>query len=52
MTIYDDEIGDDMQEIAPNTSFADLPKDYSCWMCETSIAEFELVEIKREIVEE
>ncbi|MBN2558540.1 MAG: rubredoxin [Clostridia bacterium] len=31
--IYDPEIGDDMADIAPGTSFEDLPEDWVCPEC-------------------
>ncbi|WP_066875215.1 rubredoxin [Clostridium mediterraneense] len=39
--IYDPEIGDDTQEIAPGTSFEDLPDTWVCPLCGVGKDDFE-----------
>jgi len=31
--IYDPEVGDDSQDVAPGTAFTDLPEDWACPLC-------------------
>lgn len=40
---YDPEIGDSDADIAPGTSFADLPEDWACPLCGVGKDEFEVV---------
>ena len=41
MTIYDSSFGDETANIAPHTTFEDLPEDYACNVCEGSKELFE-----------
>lgn len=40
MSVYDEEYGDPEAGIAPGTSFADLPADYACNLCDAPKADF------------
>ncbi len=42
--IYDPEIGDPDNGIAPDTAFEDLPDDWTCPVCFVSKDEFEVIE--------
>ncbi len=41
LTIYNEEYGDDTQDIAPGIPFEDLQEDYNCSLCESPKADFE-----------
>ncbi|MBU2951529.1 rubredoxin [Tamlana agarivorans] len=41
LTVYNEVYGDITQDIAPNTSFEDLPATYECSLCEASKSNFE-----------
>jgi len=43
LTVYDENFGDPLQEIAPGTGFEQLPPNYQCAVCESSKQEFEPV---------
>ncbi len=38
--IYDEDLGDDSQNIAPGTKFEDLPSDWLCPLCSVGKDEF------------
>ncbi len=40
--VYDEEVGDPDNGIAPKTKFEDLPADYVCPLCGVGKEEFEL----------
>jgi rubredoxin len=42
-TIYDEQTGDPILGIAPNTKFQDLPEDYCCQLCGEGMEKFEKV---------
>ncbi len=42
--IYDEELGDPDQGIAPGTKFEDLPEDFVCPLCGVGKDEFEVME--------
>ncbi len=42
LTVYDENLGDPLQEIEPGTAFEKLPENYQCAVCESSKTEFEL----------
>lgn len=42
--IYDEELGDPDQNIAPGTKFEDLPEDFVCPLCGVGKDEFEVME--------
>ena len=39
--VYDEELGDPENGIAPGTKFEDLPEDYACPLCGVGKEEFE-----------
>ena len=39
--VYDEELGDEENGIAPGTKFEDLPDDYVCPLCGVSKDQFE-----------
>lgn len=39
--VYDPEVGDPENDIAPGTAFEDLPEDWTCPMCFVGKEEFE-----------
>jgi len=45
LTIYDEKYGSPDQNIAPNTPFEDLPKDYLCSVCESEKESFQKIKI-------
>ena len=42
--VYDEELGDPENGIAPGTKFEDLPEDYVCPLCGVGKEEFEVQE--------
>lgn len=42
--VYDEELGDPDNGIAPGTKFEDLPEDYVCPLCGVGKEEFEVQE--------
>lgn len=42
--VYDPELGDPENDIAPNTPFEALPEDWLCPLCNVPKSEFKLVE--------
>ena len=44
--VYDEELGDPENGIAPGTKFEDLPEDYVCPLCGVGKEEFEVQEKK------
>lgn len=42
-TVYDEQYGDSINDIAPGTPFSQLPDTYQCPVCESEKAEFEAV---------
>lgn len=44
--IYDEELGDADEGIAPGTRWDDIPDDWVCPDCGTAKSEFEMVEIQ------
>ena len=42
--VYDEEVGDPDNGIAPGTKFEDLPEDYVCPLCGVGKEEFEAQE--------
>ena len=46
MTIYDEAVGDKINNIPPNTTFIDLPKNYNCTVCNCTKAMFTITNIK------
>ena len=38
--VYDEDLGDDSQNIAPGTKFEDLPSDWLCPLCSVGKDEF------------
>jgi len=44
-TIYDEKYGSPDQNIAPNTPFEELPKDYLCSVCESEKESFQKIRI-------
>lgn len=42
--VYDEEVGDPDNGIAPGTKFEDLPEDYVCPLCGVGKEEFEVQE--------
>lgn len=42
--VYDEEIGDDSQNISAGTKFEDLPSDWVCPLCSVGKDEFSLEE--------
>jgi rubredoxin len=45
LTVYDTDFGDKQANIAPGTTFAELPLDYTCSVCEASKNTYKLVTI-------
>ncbi len=43
MTVYDETIGDELNNIMAGTPFSELPSDYECSLCEAQKKEFEEV---------
>ncbi len=41
--IYDPQLGDEENDIEPNTPFEDLPEDWTCPICGASKEDFEEV---------
>ena len=41
--VYDPEVGDPDNDIAPGTAFEDLPDDWACPLCGAAKSEFEKV---------
>ena len=41
--VYDEELGDPENGIAPGTKFEDLPEDFECPLCGASKVDFEKV---------
>ena len=39
--VYDEELGDPENGIAPGTKFEDLPEDYICPLCKHGASDFE-----------
>ncbi len=39
--IYDEDLGDEANGIAPHTKFEDLPEDYTCPLCGVGKDQFE-----------
>ncbi len=39
--IYDEDLGDEANGIAPGTKFEDLPEDYTCPLCGVGKDQFE-----------
>ena len=50
--VYDPAHGDPDQGIEPGTSFEDLPEDWECPVCGTSVMDFEEIAKNSPIVEE
>ena len=50
--VYDPAHGDPDQGIKPGTSFDDLPEDWECPVCGTSVMDFEEIAKNSPIVEE
>lgn len=42
--IYDPEVGDEDNGVAPGTSFEDIPDDWLCPLCAVGKDQFEVVE--------
>ena len=40
--VYDPELGDPENSVAPGTSFADIPDDWACPLCGVDKSNFEL----------
>lgn len=49
LTIYDPTYGDVTQDIAPNTTFEDLPEDYTCSLCESPKSSFKKKVLIKEV---
>jgi len=49
LTVYNHIYGDVTQDIAPNTSFENLPKTYICSLCEASKSSFEKKVLVKEV---
>jgi fatty acid desaturase/rubredoxin len=47
--IYDEEAGLPEEEIPPGTRWDDIPDDWSCPVCGVSKAQFEMIEISRDV---
>jgi rubredoxin len=43
--VYDEEVGDPGEGLAPGTRWADIPDDWICPQCGTGKDEFEMVEM-------
>lgn len=43
MSVYDSEIGDELADITPGTSFEELPEDYECNLCGAPKSDFKEV---------
>nr|WP_278248445.1 rubredoxin [Niastella populi] len=43
-TVYDEQYGDTINDIAPGTAFSLLPDTYQCPVCESSKSEFRAVQ--------
>jgi rubredoxin len=41
--VYDEQYGDSINDVAPGTSFEQLPATYQCPVCESEKSEFEVV---------
>lgn len=50
LTIYDQEMGDESQQIAKGTLFSDLPEHYTCPMCEAPKSDFTTITVKKQSV--
>lgn len=42
--VYDPEVGDEENGVAPGTSFEDIPEDWLCPLCAVGKDQFEVVE--------
>lgn len=42
--VYDPEVGDEENGVAPGTSFEDIPDDWLCPLCAVGKDQFEVVE--------
>ena len=40
--VYDEDLGDELLDIAPGTKFEDLPTDFTCPLCGADKDQFEL----------
>ena len=43
--LYDEEAGDPAEGLAPGTRWADIPADWTCPLCGTPKADFDMIEI-------